>query len=285
MCFWIVEYRGLSIGITVLPDSTGGGSEMGPGIKNTILIGLAVVSSMAQSENITDDYQTGDTLSVNTMNNIKSAVNSKQDRVTGVCPPGESIGAIHADGSVVCEPDSDSGGDITRVTAGAGLRGGGSSGDVDLSVAGPVSIDSSALVDMSNGSTGCDLRRSIGYAYYANSNDGTRCDAVGPVQFPNGVSLTSMNCRVSDTATGSEEKITAIELIRANILSGIGTLNRSIFSTGSSLDGGAATLTDETPYYTYGLIDNGGYAYKIRVRFASGAGSAVRFIGCWFTFE
>lgn len=57
-----------------------------------------------------------------------------QLRVGSTCAPGASIRSIAADGTVVCELDDDSGGDITAVTAGEGLVGGGSSGDADLQV-------------------------------------------------------------------------------------------------------------------------------------------------------
>jgi hypothetical protein len=59
-----------------------------------------------------------------------------QRRVGGTCAVGSSIRAIAADGTVTCQTDAVGGnGDITGVTAGTGLTGGGGAGDVALSIA------------------------------------------------------------------------------------------------------------------------------------------------------
>jgi hypothetical protein len=60
--------------------------------------------------------------------------NAIQARVSGSCPAGSSIASIAANGSVTCQADTNSGGDITAVTAGTGLTGGGATGAVTLSV-------------------------------------------------------------------------------------------------------------------------------------------------------
>ena len=56
-----------------------------------------------------------------------------QRRVAQVAPPGSYITAINADGTVVTNVDQVGVGDITGVTAGPGLTGGGTSGSVTLS--------------------------------------------------------------------------------------------------------------------------------------------------------
>ena len=57
-----------------------------------------------------------------------------QARVTGSCAVGSSIRVIKADGTVECETDDTGSGGVTGVTAGSGLGGGGTSGNVTISL-------------------------------------------------------------------------------------------------------------------------------------------------------
>jgi hypothetical protein len=71
-----------------------------------------------------------------------------QTRVAGSCGAAHAVRAINENGSVNCEPML-GGGDITSVTAGPGLNGGGPNGDVTLNVhfAGPGSATTAARSD------------------------------------------------------------------------------------------------------------------------------------------
>jgi hypothetical protein len=61
-----------------------------------------------------------------TSGNVTLSVNSSvmQLRVNGTCAVGSSIRAIQADGTVLCQPDTSSGGTVTSIATGAGLLGG-----------------------------------------------------------------------------------------------------------------------------------------------------------------
>ena len=84
-----------------------------------------------------------------------------QRRVASACPSGQLMTAVNQDGSVVCEAvTASTGGDITAVTAGPGLSGGGASGAVTLGIApggvtsthlGANAVDASKILDGSVG--------------------------------------------------------------------------------------------------------------------------------------
>ncbi|MBN1529552.1 MAG: hypothetical protein JW895_10860 [Thermoleophilaceae bacterium] len=76
-----------------------------------------------------------------------------QRPLAGVCPPGQAIRAISRMGAVTCQVT----GDITSITAGQGLTGGGASGAIDLAIAPPLAFDAGAgipLLDIKNNGTG-----------------------------------------------------------------------------------------------------------------------------------
>lgn len=58
--------------------------------------------NIAYASDITDEYTDGDTLTAEKLNNIKAAVNSKQNRVEGSCQEGKAIAKVHKDGTVEC---------------------------------------------------------------------------------------------------------------------------------------------------------------------------------------
>ena len=166
-------------------------------MKNLLRIGAIITAiiatSVIQAEDITDDYNTGDTLTANTLENIKSAVNSKQDRINGVCPPGQSIGTINADGSVICETDDD-----TNYSAGTGLDLTGT--EFKLSNA-YLMISGAAFV--SEDSINCPIRYFAGSAYFEVPGNAI-CVATAPVPAPPLSTLISITCYLFDnTATGS----------------------------------------------------------------------------------
>lgn len=89
-----------------------------------------------------------------------------QARVSGACPANQLMTGVNADGTVVCAAAASGGGDITGVTAGLGLLGGGQSGAVTLNVdpsvvqarlTGACSPGESIRAIASNGSVTCEV--------------------------------------------------------------------------------------------------------------------------------
>ena len=73
-----------------------------------------------------------------------SPIGDLQRRITGSCPAGQFLRSVAVDGGVTCGTDANGGGDITAVTAGAGLTGGATSGDAALAVAVPLGLSGSS---------------------------------------------------------------------------------------------------------------------------------------------
>jgi hypothetical protein len=95
---------------------------------------LSVPADLADGDQIGPTYVGG--LGIDILGDqINANLTTLQARVAGSCPVGQSIRAIAGDGNVTCQTDSDSGGDITAVSAGPGLSGGGTAGNVTVSVA------------------------------------------------------------------------------------------------------------------------------------------------------
>ena len=87
--------------------------------------GAGDITGVTTSNGITGGGTSGDV-------NVSADTNFLQRRVNSFCPAGQSIRAISATGTITCEVDNDSGGDITGVNAGIGLTGGGTLGTVTI---------------------------------------------------------------------------------------------------------------------------------------------------------
>jgi hypothetical protein len=117
---------------------------------------LGTAAGGIDSDDIADDSITSDDIADGTIGSSDIADGSIggadvdkdaiQLRISGTCAAGSSIREIGNMGAVVCEPDDDSGGDITAVwpTAGAGLTGGADSGDAYLGIA-PGGVDTAKI--------------------------------------------------------------------------------------------------------------------------------------------
>jgi hypothetical protein len=102
-----------------------------------------------------------------------------QRRVAGACPAGEAVRRVNQDGTVACESISGGTGDVTAVTAGVGLTGGGTSGDVTLAAAfgGDGTVNQAARADHEH--TGIGLSVGLGPGALGPSSAGAFNVAVG----------------------------------------------------------------------------------------------------------
>lgn len=135
-------------------------------------IALALASQIVTAGSIADTYDPGDPLTASTMDNIKTAVNDNAGRVNFLenaaalsglsCSTGEV--AKYSGSAWACATDDAGTGDITSVNAGSGLSGGGTSGDVTLSI-GTGTVTGSHV--QNNSITNVDIANETGFVYTA----------------------------------------------------------------------------------------------------------------------
>ena len=186
--------------------------------------------------------------------NISTLNSNKQKRVSATCAAGSSIRTINEDGTVVCETDDDAGGDITRVTAGGGLEGGGGSGDVTLTLSNArVSIHPSAW--KAQDPDRCVYYTNAQYGWFDDSSSNNNCVAYGSISLPDGATIAELTCGIYNHSASD----VTVKLYRAPINGGaaetIGTLvlndnDTNVHVKGyDAFDAGVATVDNEN--YSY----------------------------------
>lgn len=213
---------------------------------------------------------------------ISASTSFLQRRIMGTCPTGSSIRAVNEDGTVTCEADdtgitaevdptvlasvkdgvtwnelsgipagfadsidNDSGGDITGVTAGAGLDGGGTAGTVSLSVENPLSLTNSLFASATI--SGFNDYSTTGYGIVGNASGSSGRGVYGISGGTSGIGVygsasnngTGTNCGGYFTASGSTG--------RGVYAYASGTNGYGIYAVSSNGDGiyGATSASDE----------------------------------------
>ena len=116
-----------------------------------------------------------------------------QKRLTRGCSGGTFLTNIDVDGQPVCAVDNDSGGDITTVTAGNGLQGGGDSGDVEIKLAdGYVSVHAAAF--SATDPVNCIWKYNDEYGYMDTGS--SSCTFIASISLPDHATVSFMECTV-----------------------------------------------------------------------------------------
>jgi hypothetical protein len=114
---------------------------------NAVSDGSVTSSKILDGTVATDDLGDGAVSSAkianNTITDSDIDTSKVQKRVSGICAGGTAMSQVNSDGTVGCAAV----GDITAVTAGVGLSGGATSGNVALAVAVPLSLSGSVATD------------------------------------------------------------------------------------------------------------------------------------------
>jgi hypothetical protein len=190
-----------------------------------------------------------------------------QARVAGACPANETMRSINVDGSVSCDADNDSGGDITAVSPGAGLAGGGTGGDVTLAadfaqVQARVNAACAANETIrsigQDGSVVCDLD---------NDSGGTLTGVIAGTGLAGGGTTGSPELRVLFNGPGTATNAARSDHTHAipgvdNIRIGEGALPSASGGTGGNTALGAHALASISPFHTDGNTAIGASALR-----------------------
>jgi len=164
-----------------------------------------------------------------------------QTRIAPTCPAGQAIRRINQDGTIFCEPVGS--GDITSVTAGSGLAGGGVAGAVSLSAnfGGDGSAAAVARADHQHAATGTGINNvAIGASAMAANSTGTRNVAIGGNTLAanatgsdniaiGNLALSANTTNIMNVALGRE----ALSVATANFNTAVGGFALRVNTTGS----------------------------------------------------
>ena len=163
---------------------------------------------------LSDGAVTGAKIANNTISDSDIDSTKVQKRVSGTCAGATALNQVNSDGTVGCVAV----GDITAVTAGTGLSGGGTSGNVTVNVAVPLMLSGAAGLD--------------GIVSATNTSSGGSADAVRGVALgldSNGVHGIAENGSNAFGVSGDAGQGTGVYGYSA---SGVGTVGSSTNGTG-----------------------------------------------------
>ena len=246
------------------------------------IIALALTGQLVNAADITDTYTAGDTLTATKMDNIKTAVNDNDSNVS-TNTSNITINSNNINDSadrITALEDAGTGG-ITSVNAGSGLSGGGTSGDVTLSLSGAVSVHGAQFVlsdhpVVSTGTIDNPHRSELGL----DNTTGLRLGASANISLPDGVTVKSILCGIQTKAGVNFYEILLSKLSLDPPI--IPRPRADIFLITETLD----TPTPEEHAFiddtaeSSGLIDNTNNAYAISTTLPEGAsirGCSVRY--------
>lgn len=163
-----------------------------------------------------------------------------QARVNGSCAVGSSIRRIYDDGTVVCEPDDNSGGTVTAITAGTGLTGG--------------TITDYGTIGVAFGTTSSTVARGdhAHYEYWRTNGNGS-----GPDDF-----LGTTNSRPLEFRVNNERALLLDATGESiNTIGGAGANTFTAGATGATISGGGSVGDTNQVTDNYGTV-GGGYGNR-----------------------